>query len=192
VLAFISIGSRRLEYFACTSNPNTAWMLQQAGNLLMELDDHDRKVRFLIHDRDAKFPRAFDALLTNDGIKVIRTPIQAPNANAHMERWIGTVRRECLDRLLILGRHAQIPYGLVGDGCRHWRFAGLRVGGFRPVGASRPEPEGPGFRRLCKPSDGLEPSLVSRVRALRRVFALPRDPGATSSRACPRTRHSRP
>jgi putative transposase len=104
VLAFISIGSRRLEYFACTPNPNTAWMLQQARNLLMELDDHDRKVRFLIHDRDAKFPRAFDALLTNAGIKVIRTPIQAPNANAHMERWIGTVRRECLDRLLILGR----------------------------------------------------------------------------------------
>jgi putative transposase len=59
----------------------------------------------LIHDRDTKFPRAFDALLESDGIKVIRTPIQAPNANAHMERWVGTVRRECLDRLLILGRH---------------------------------------------------------------------------------------
>jgi putative transposase len=61
-------------------------------------------VRFLIHDRDAKFPRAFDALLQSDRIKVIRTPVQAPNANAHMERWVGTVRRECLDRLLIVGR----------------------------------------------------------------------------------------
>ena len=78
-------------------------MLQQARNLLMELD-RNRPVRFLIHDRDAKFPRAFDALLASDGVKVIRTPVQAPNANAHMERWVGTVRRECVDRLLILGR----------------------------------------------------------------------------------------
>jgi putative transposase len=104
VLAFLSIGSRRIEYLACTRKPNTAWMLQQARNLLMELDDRDRQVRFLIHDRDAKFPREFDALLEGEAIKVIRTPIQAPNANAHMERWVGTVRRECLDRLLILGR----------------------------------------------------------------------------------------
>jgi putative transposase len=104
VLAFVSIGSRRIEYFAITSRPDTAWMLQQARNLLMELDDRDRQVRFLIHDRDAKFPRTFDALLESDGIKIIRTPLRAPNANAHMERWVGTVRRECLDRLLIVGR----------------------------------------------------------------------------------------
>jgi putative transposase len=104
VLAFISISSRRVEYFASTSKPDTAWMLQQARNLLMHLDDHDRQMRFLIHDPDAKFPPAFDALLESDGIKVLRTPVQAPNANAHMERWVGTVRRECLDRLLILGR----------------------------------------------------------------------------------------
>jgi putative transposase len=104
VLAFISIRSRRAEYLAITSKPDTAWMLQQARNLLMELDDRDRQVRFLIHDRDAKFPHAFDALLSIDGVKVIRTPVRAPNANAHMERWVGTVRRECLDRLLILGR----------------------------------------------------------------------------------------
>ena len=104
MLVFLSVGSRRAECLACTSKPNTDWMLQQARNLLMELDDHDRQARFLIHDRDAKFPRAFHALLTNDGFKVIRTPVQAPNANAHMERWIGSVRRECLDRLLIVGR----------------------------------------------------------------------------------------
>ena len=104
VLVFLSIGSRRIEYVACTSKPDTAWMLQQARNLLMELDDRDRQVRFLIHDRDAKFPRAFDALFASENIKVIRTPVQAPNANAHMERWVGSVRRECLDRLLIIGR----------------------------------------------------------------------------------------
>ncbi len=111
VLAFISIGSRRIEYVACTSSPNTAWTLQQARNLLMELDDHGRHVRFLIHDRDAKFPRAFDALLATENIKVIRTPVRAPNANAQMERWVGTVRRECLDRLLIFGRR-QLEYVL--------------------------------------------------------------------------------
>jgi len=104
VLVFLSIGSRRVEYLACTSNPNTAWMLQQARNLLMELDDRDRQVRFLIHDRDRKFPAAFDALLASENVKVIRTPMRAPNANAHMERWVGRVRTECLDRLLILGR----------------------------------------------------------------------------------------
>jgi transposase InsO family protein len=105
VLVFLSLGNRRIEYLACTSKPNTDWMLQQARNLLMDIDDRDRQARFLIHDRDAKFPRAFDPLLANDGIKVIRTPVQAPNANAHMEHWIGSVRRECLDRLLIVGRH---------------------------------------------------------------------------------------
>jgi putative transposase len=70
----------------------------------MELDGRDKPARFLIHDRDAKFPAAFDALLASDGVKVIRTPVRAPNANAHMERWVGSVCRECLDRLLILGR----------------------------------------------------------------------------------------
>jgi transposase InsO family protein len=58
----------------------------------------------VIHDRDAKFRAAFDALLATEKIKVIRTPARAPNSNAHMERWVGTVRRECLDRLLIVGR----------------------------------------------------------------------------------------
>jgi hypothetical protein len=80
------------------------WMLQQARNLLMAVDDLNRPVRFLIHDRDAKFPRAVDALLASDNIRVIRTPVRAPNANAHMERWVGSVRHECLDRILILGR----------------------------------------------------------------------------------------
>jgi putative transposase len=72
--------------------------------LLMDLDDRGLRPRVLIHDRDAKFSTAFDALFHNQGIKTIRTPIRAPNANAHIERWIGSVRRECLDRLLIFSR----------------------------------------------------------------------------------------
>jgi transposase InsO family protein len=103
-LFFISIGTRRVEYLACTRNPDTAWMTQQARNLLMDIDDGGERPRFLIHDRDRKFSRAFDAILGSEGIEIIRTPIQAPNANAYAERWVGSVRRECLDRLLIFGR----------------------------------------------------------------------------------------
>jgi transposase InsO family protein len=79
-------------------------MVQQARNLLMNLDDRDQRPRFLIHDRDAKFSRAFDAVFHSEGMRVIRTPVKAPNANAHVERWVGSVRRECLDRLLIFSR----------------------------------------------------------------------------------------
>jgi putative transposase len=103
VLFFVSIGTRRVEYAACTSEPDTAWMTQQARNLLMDLDRGQRP-RFLIHDRDKKFSRAFDGIFRSEGIEIVRTPIQAPNANAYAERWVGSVRRECLDRLLIFGR----------------------------------------------------------------------------------------
>jgi putative transposase len=104
VLFFVSIGTRRVEYVACTTNPDTAWMIQQARNLLMDLDDRGPRLRFLIHDRDTKFSRAFDAVFHSEDIEIVRTPIQAPNANAYAERWVGSVRRECLDRLLIFGR----------------------------------------------------------------------------------------
>jgi hypothetical protein len=86
ILVFICIGSRRIEYVACTSNPDGDWMLQQARNLLMYLDDRGSRRRFLIHDRDAKFSRAFDAVFGSSGIRVVRTPVCAPNANAHVER----------------------------------------------------------------------------------------------------------
>jgi putative transposase len=74
VLVFLSIGSRRIEYVACTSKPNTAWMLQQARNLLMDLDDDGRRVRFLIHDRDAKFSAAFDALPASGRTRALTHP----------------------------------------------------------------------------------------------------------------------
>jgi putative transposase len=104
VLVSICVGSRRIEYVACTSNPDAAWMGQQARNLLIDLDDRGQRPRFLIHDRDAKYSRAFDAIFHGDGMRVIRTPLKAPNANAHVERWVGSVRRERLDRLLVFSR----------------------------------------------------------------------------------------
>ena len=103
-LVFLSLASRRVQYVAVTANPNSAWVCQQARNLLMDLDDRHQRVRFLIHDRDAKFPRAFDELLASASIRGVHTPYQTPTANAVLERFIGSARRECLDRLLIVGQ----------------------------------------------------------------------------------------
>jgi putative transposase len=104
VLFFLSLQSRRIEFVACSPNPTGAWVTQQARNLLMASDDREQPLRFLIHDRDAKFGGGFDHVFQSEDIVVIRTPIQAPNANAYAERWVGSVRRECLDRLLIFSR----------------------------------------------------------------------------------------
>jgi putative transposase len=101
---FISPATRRIEYIAATSNPDGRWITQQARNLVMQLGD-EHPFRFLVHDRDTKFSRAFDEIFRTEGIKLIRTPMQAPNANAHPEHWVRTVRADCLDRILILGRH---------------------------------------------------------------------------------------
>jgi putative transposase len=103
VLFFISLATRRIEYIASTSNPDGRWVTQQARNLLLQLGDQ-QPFRFLVHDRDTKFSHAFDEIFRTERIKVIRTPIQAPNANAHAERWVRTLRADCLDRILILGR----------------------------------------------------------------------------------------
>jgi len=103
VLFFISLATRRIEYTACTSNPDGGWVAQQARNLVMQLGD-DQPFRLLIHDRDRKFSGGFDDVFRSEGIELIRTPIRAPNANAFAERWVRTVRADCLDRILILGR----------------------------------------------------------------------------------------
>jgi putative transposase len=102
-LFFISLATRRIEYVACSSNPEGRWVTQQARNLARQLGD-EHPFRFLIHVRDTKFSHAFDEVFRTEGITVIRTPVQAPNANAYAERWVRTVRADCLDRILILGR----------------------------------------------------------------------------------------
>jgi transposase InsO family protein len=102
VLFFIELGSRRVHFAGCTPNPSGAWVVQQARNL--SFTNVLERTRFLIHDRDSKFTAAFDELFRSEGIRVIRTPVQTPQANAYAERFVRTVRNECLDWLLIIGR----------------------------------------------------------------------------------------
>jgi putative transposase len=104
VLVFVHLGTRRVLSAACTSRPDSAWVTQQIRNLSWTLEDEGTSWRFLIHDRDRKFPASFDEVARSEGARVILTPLLAPRANADAERWIGSCRRECLDRMLIVSR----------------------------------------------------------------------------------------
>jgi putative transposase len=97
-----------VQILGVTANPTGTWVGQQARNLLMELADRIQQFKFLIHDRDAKLTAAFDVIFASEGVRGLRTPVRASRANAVAERWIGTVRRELLDRMLIVGqRHLE-------------------------------------------------------------------------------------
>jgi putative transposase len=104
VLFFIELDTRRVHLAGVTANPNAAWVTQQARNLLLCLEEQGRRVRFLVRDRNTKFCRGFDDVVRAEGAEVLVTPVQTPNANAYAERWIRTVRAECLDWLLIVSR----------------------------------------------------------------------------------------
>jgi putative transposase len=99
VLFFIELSRRRVHLAEITANPTGAWVEQQARNLLMTLDEQGQRPRFLIRDRDTKFTSGFDDVFRSDGVRVIPTPLTAPTAKARAERWVGSVRRECLDRV---------------------------------------------------------------------------------------------
>ena len=102
VLFFIEHASRRVRLAGVTANPDGVWMRQQARNLAIE--ERLENVRFLLHDRDAKFSGRFDEILRGEGVRAIKTPVRAPRANAVAERWMRSVRNECLDRTLVFGR----------------------------------------------------------------------------------------
>jgi putative transposase len=144
VLVFLHIRSRRILGVGVSANPNGARVTQQARNLVMDLhDDPEPCIRFVLRDRDAKYPRSFDAVFAAEGIEVVLTPYRTPQANGHAERLIGGVRREVLDHVLILGRghlsRVLREYARHHNSHRPHRGLDLR----RPHDVSRPIP-GPG------------------------------------------------
>jgi putative transposase len=103
VLFFVELVSRRVHLAGVTAHPTRWWVAQQARNIAAVLNDEATAFKFLIRDRDTKFTRAFDDVWRSTAAEILRTPVQAPNANAVAERWVGTVRAECLDQLLVVG-----------------------------------------------------------------------------------------
>ena len=104
--------TRRVRILGVTAHPTGRWLAQQARNVLMDVEDAGRRVRFLIRDRDARFTPAFDAVFTSLDADVIKIPVRVPVANAICERFVGSIRRELLDRILIVNAaHARRALG---------------------------------------------------------------------------------
>ena len=118
VFFVMEIETRRVHILGVTTNPTGAWTPQQARNLLMGLEDRADRFTFLIRDRDGKFSRAFDEVLTSNAIRIVETPLRSPRANSYAERFVGTLRCESLDHLLIYGeRHLR---RVLSDYKRHY------------------------------------------------------------------------
>src|SRR5262249_7946203 len=122
VLFFIEVASRRVHLAGCTAHPNAEWVTQQARQVAWTLAESAEPVRFLIRDHDRKFTTSFDAVFESQGTRIIRTPIQVPEANGIAERFVRTARAECLDWLLILNeRHLALALTVFCDHYNGWR-----------------------------------------------------------------------
>jgi hypothetical protein len=102
VLFFLEHGTRQVHLAGCTAHPTGAWVTQQARQMTWALQDRELPMRYLIHDHDTKFTDAFDIVFEAEGVEIVGIPYQAPNANAFAERWVRSVREECLDKVIIL------------------------------------------------------------------------------------------
>jgi transposase InsO family protein len=149
-LFFIELDSRRVHLAGCTTNPSGEWVTQQARQLAWGLAERSTPVRFLIRDRDSKFTRDFDIVFRSDGIEIVRTPVRAPKANAIAERFVRTVRGECLDWLLILNRrHLERVLATFVD-----HYNGHRP--HRALNLTPPNPKRPTLRLATSGSDRIE------------------------------------
>ena len=119
MLFFIEHDSRRVHLAGCTANPTGAWVTQQARQFAWTFQEQPGSFRFLIRDRDSKFTRDFAAMFASERIRIIKTPVRAPKANAIAERFVRTARTECLDWLLIVnGRHLERVLRVFADHTR--------------------------------------------------------------------------
>jgi putative transposase len=150
VLVFIELGTRRVCFAGCTENPDSSWVTQQARQLTWKLEDEQTEAgpfRFLVHDRDTKFSYSFNRVFASEKMKIILTPYRAPKANAVAERWIRSVREECLDHLLILNeghlRRVLTEYVAFYNCARPHQGIGRRM----PVAMERPVGQGGLCRR---------------------------------------------
>jgi putative transposase len=106
VLFFVEHATRQVYLAGCTAHPEAGWVTQQARQMTWELRDRAVPMRYLIHDHDTKFTGMFDTVFESEGIEIVDIPYEAPNANAYAERWVRSVRQECLDKLIVLNeRH---------------------------------------------------------------------------------------
>ena len=117
----IEIDRRRVHLLGVTANPDSPWVTQVARNVASDLEDAGRRFRFLVRDRDTKFTAAFDAVFASLGIETIRTPVASPRANAFAERFVRTVRQDCLDHPLVVSRrHLEV---VLAEYIRHYNQA---------------------------------------------------------------------
>jgi transposase InsO family protein len=122
VLFFIEVASRRVHLAGCTAHPDAEWVTQQARQVAWTFAERAEPVRFLIRDHDRKFTGGFDAVFEAENIRIVRTPIQVPEANGIAERFVRTTRSECLDWLLILSaRHLERALTVFIDHYNGWR-----------------------------------------------------------------------
>ncbi len=157
VLFFIELGRRRVWITGVTAHPNASWVTQQARDLTADLDDSGIGVRFLLRDRDTKYVQSFDEVFAAVSGEILKTPYRTPNANGHAERFVRTVRSECLDHLLIVGeRHLERvlrSYARHYNGYRPHQGIGQQVPGATciPIRPIEPDEGIPSARRSAGP-----------------------------------------